>query len=153
MSDSQRPFWECKSLRDMTREEWDSLCDGCGRCCLNKLLDEDDKVYTTAVACKLLDPHSCQCKNFEDRWSHVPDCTRLTMDSLKECTWWLPSHCAYRLLDEGYDLPEWHPLITGDPESVHKAGFSARGISVSELDWPDPEEWHQLIILDEDENE
>lgn len=154
MSNSnQHPFWEQKSLQEMSREEWDSLCDGCGRCCLNKLIDEDedDRIYTTVVACKQLDLESCQCKDFNNRWHHVPDCIRLTPENITEHMAWLPDSCAYRLLYEGYDLPEWHPLITGSANSVHEAGFSVRGIAVSELEWPDPEEWQELIIVTEEE--
>ncbi|CAM3738713.1 YcgN family cysteine cluster protein [Parendozoicomonas haliclonae] len=150
MAEVKGPFWHTKTLTEMTREEWDSLCDGCGRCCLNKLIDEDDNVQTTAVACKLLDLHSCQCQDFANRWAHVPDCIRFTPENLEENLMWLPDSCAYRLLHEGYDLPEWHPLVTGDPNSVHEAGFSIRGMAVSELEWPDPEEWHQLIIVSEE---
>lgn len=144
------PFWHTKTLAEMTREEWDSLCDGCGRCCLNKVIDDDDRIHTTAVACKLLDLHSCQCKDFPNRWHYVPDCIRFTADNLEENLKWLPDSCAYRLLLQGYDLPEWHPLITGNPGSVHEAGFSIRGMAVSEEEWPDPDEWHQLIIVTEE---
>ncbi len=147
------PFWESKSLDAMTREEWDSLCDGCGRCCLNKLIDDDDTIHTTAVACKLLDLESCLCKDFDNRWHHVPDCIRFTPENLAEHLPWLPDSCAYRLLSEGYDIPEWHPLITGTMESVKEAGFSVRGIAVSELDWPDPAEWQQLIIISDDDDQ
>ncbi len=147
MSQPSVPFWHSKTLEQMTREEWDSLCDGCGRCCLNKIIDDQDQIQTTAVACKLLDLESCQCSDYSNRWHHVPDCIRFTPDNLEENLKWLPDSCAYRLLFEGYDLPEWHPLITKRTESVHEAGFSVRGRAVSELEWPDPAEWEELIII------
>ncbi len=140
------PFWHTKTLEEMTLSEWESLCDGCGRCCLNKLIDpETDAIYTTAVACKLLDTNTCRCKNYADRKRHVSDCIRFTPETIGNYDW-LPDSCAYRLLAEGYDLPEWHPLVTGDPESVHDAGFSVRGMAVSEEEVPNPDDWHEYII-------
>jgi uncharacterized cysteine cluster protein YcgN (CxxCxxCC family) len=128
------PFWRTKKLAQMNREEWESLCDGCGRCCLHKLEDEENgRLYWTNVACKLLDGDSCRCGDYVNRLQHVPDCIQLSagmIDSLE----WLPRTCGYRLVHEGHDLYWWHPLVSGDPETVHLAGVSVRGRIVSETD-------------------
>jgi uncharacterized cysteine cluster protein YcgN (CxxCxxCC family) len=135
-------YWE-KPLKDLSRAEWESLCDGCGKCCLHKIEDElTGKVYGTNVACKLLDRHSCRCSNYRERKAFVPDCVRLTADLAGKLSW-LPSTCAYRLRSEGEPLPEWHHLVSGDPESVHKAGISVRGWTISEAEAGDLE--HHLI--------
>jgi uncharacterized protein len=140
------PFWETKSLDQMSRAEWESLCDGCGKCCLHKLEDEDTgDLLPTNVACKLLDRRSGQCTDYKRRKIFVPECVRLTPALLRELDW-LPSTCAYRLIDEGKKLEAWHPLISGDPESVHRAGQSVRGWTVSELDAGDLE--HHLVERD-----
>jgi len=132
MTDDRRPFWETTALAEMSRDEWESLCDGCGRCCLHKLEDADTgEIYYTNVACKLLDPRSCACRNYERRWDSVPDCIQLSPRVIDDLAW-LPSTCAYRLLREGQTLPWWHPLVSGDPDSVHRAGISVRGRVVSE---------------------
>jgi len=124
---SDLPFWRTKSLKDMTDGEWESLCDGCGRCCLVKLEDEDSAaVAYTDVSCVLLDRDSCRCSDYPNRQSKVPDCVRLTPDAVEEIGW-LPLTCGYRLVDEGKDLPWWHPLVSGSPETVHTAGISVRG--------------------------
>ncbi len=126
------PFWKTKPLEAMTRAEWESLCDGCGRCCLHKLRDEDtDRVAFTEVACRLLDAHSCRCRDYRDRRRHVPDCVKLTPRRVAAIDW-LPPTCAYRLVAEGKDLQWWHPLVSGDPETVHRAGVSVRGRAVPE---------------------
>lgn len=118
----------------MTQEEWESLCDGCGRCCLIKLEDEDNgEVFFTNVTCKLLDHQSCQCRHYRSRLEHVPDCIVLNPDLVAD-TNWLPLTCAYRLINEGNSLFPWHPLVSGDPDSVHKWGISVRGCVVSEID-------------------
>lgn len=125
--DEAVPFWRRKSLAQMTDAEWESLCDGCARCCLVKLEDEDTgEVAYTDVACTLLDAGSCRCRDYENRQAEVPDCVRLTPDVVAGLSW-LPPTCAYRLLSEGEDLPAWHPLLTGTPDSVHEAGISVRG--------------------------
>ena len=136
-------FWEEKSLEQMSRAEWESLCDGCGKCCIHKLEDEETgELYPTNVACRLLDRRSGLCTDYRRRKMFVPECVRLTPAKLKEIDW-LPSTCAYRLLADGEALPEWHPLITGDPESVHRAGESVRGWTVSEDEAGDLE--HHLV--------
>ncbi len=132
--ETELPFWKTKSLEDMSQPEWESLCDGCGRCCLNKMEFEDTgEIAWTNVACKMLDGHSCRCKDYENRRDHVPDCIQLTPQQVAELTW-LPPTCGYRLVHEGRDLYWWHPLISGDPETVHAAGISARDKTVSEDD-------------------
>lgn len=121
------PFWKRKSLAEMSAAEWESLCDGCGRCCLNKLEDKDTgEIFFTDVGCRLLDSKTCRCRNYAERTSIVEDCLQLTPQNVGELTW-LPRTCAYRLLAQGRDLYWWHPLVSGDPESVHAAGVSVRG--------------------------
>ena len=127
-------FWKRKSLSDMSRDEWESLCDGCALCCLQKLQDEDSgDVYYTDIACKLLDVEACRCTNYAARARLVSSCLVLSVDE-PEAFNWLPGSCAYRRLSEGKELPAWHPLVTGDPDSAHDAGISARGKAVSELE-------------------
>ena len=128
------PFWRRKRLEDMTDAEWESLCDGCGRCCLVKLVDEESgETGTTNVACPLLDTKTCQCSDYVNRKKKAPDCIKLT-PALARSEDWLPGTCAYRRLALGKDLPQWHPLLTGRPESVHEAGVSVSGWAVSEAD-------------------
>ena len=124
------PFWERKRLDEMNAEEWESLCDGCAKCCLEKLEDPDDgEVSYTNVACTLLDVGACRCSNYAERKRFMPDCERLTIRNVKYLRW-MPSTCAYKLLADGKPLPDWHPLVTGDPDSVHRAGASVRGRAV-----------------------
>ncbi|HDP89781.1 MAG TPA: YcgN family cysteine cluster protein [Thioalkalivibrio sp.] len=136
-----RPFWQEKTLAQMTRAEWESLCDGCARCCLHKLQDsgsDDARVYYTDVACRLLDPESCRCSDYAHRLERVDDCIDLAREDFDQFQW-LPSTCAYRLLAQGGDLPVWHPLVTGDPQSVHAAGQSVRGRVICEIEVADDE--------------
>jgi len=134
----EAPFWRRKSLAEMTDSEWESLCDGCGKCCLNKLEEEGtDRTFYTDVGCRLLDGESCRCRDYANRLDQVEDCVRLTPESLKTISW-LPPSCAYVLLDEGKNLYWWHPLVSGDPETVHIAGVSVRGrVGASEANVPD----------------
>ena len=133
-----RPFWKRKTMREMTREEWESLCDSCGRCCLNKLIEEEtDKLYYTDVGCRLLDGESCRCKDYKNRAAKVDDCVTLTTRNINRINW-LPPTCAYKLVAAGKDLYWWHPLVSGDPETVHQAGVSIRGkMSATEKTVPD----------------
>ena len=125
-------FWEEKSLAAMSRDEWESLCDGCGKCCLHKLEDEETgDIYPTNVACRLLDRKNGCCRDYKNRKRLVPDCVQLTPEGLKTLEW-LPSTCAYRLVAEGKPLADWHHLISGSRETVHAAGISTRGWTVSE---------------------
>lgn len=126
------PFWRRKRLAEMTGAEWESLCDGCGLCCLQKLEDADDgSVYYTRVACKLLDLQSCNCSRYAERLQHVPDCLQLTPDAVPTLDW-LPATCAYRLVDAGEELPPWHHLVCGDRRAVHRAGISQAGRMIGE---------------------
>lgn len=128
----RKPFWKRKSLEEMTATEWESLCDGCARCCLNKLEDEDTlEIAWTDVACRLLDGDSCQCRDYPNRQKKVHDCVQLTPEAVRTLSW-LPPTCGYRLVAEGRDLYWWHPLVSGDPDTVHDAGISVRGRTVSE---------------------
>lgn len=139
------PFWRTKRLDEMTDAEWESLCDGCARCCLNKLEDFDTgRVVYTDVACLLLDDASCRCRNYDNRSTIVPECIRLTVADVETLAW-LPPTCAYRLVREGRDLYDWHPLVSGDPESVHRAGVSVRGKTVAEADWP-LARWEERVV-------
>ncbi|MEO1190735.1 MAG: YcgN family cysteine cluster protein [Pseudomonadota bacterium] len=129
---TDRPFWERKSLSEMSRTEWESLCDGCARCCLIKLEDEETGVIDeTNVACFLLDGEACRCRDYENRQARVPDCVKLTPETAGTIAW-MPPTCAYRLLAEGKPLYWWHPLVSGDPATVHHAGVSVQGKTVSE---------------------
>ncbi|MBN8808798.1 MAG: YcgN family cysteine cluster protein [Sphingomonas sp.] len=132
-------FWETKTLAELDRGQWEALCDGCGKCCLHKLEDDETgELYPTNVACKLLDRRSAQCRDYKNRRSYVPDCVRLDIGNVFT-TEWLPSTCAYRLRANGEPLPDWHYLVCGDREAVHRAGESTRGWTVSEDDAGDLE--------------
>lgn len=138
-------FWRAKRLQDMTAAEWESLCDGCARCCMIKLEDEDTgDVHYTAMVCDLLDTDTCRCTAYPQRHQLVPDCIEFDAD-LAATLRWLPATCAYRRLAEGLDLPEWHPLITGRPESVHEADISVRGKVVHQRDVHEDEQIEYVI--------
>ncbi|MDF1779043.1 MAG: YcgN family cysteine cluster protein [Rhizobiaceae bacterium] len=139
------PFWKTTSLEDMTQQQWESLCDGCGRCCLNKLEDWDTgEIAWTNVACRLLDSSSCRCGDYENRQAKVPECISLTPDAVRAIAW-LPPSCGYRLVAEGRDLYWWHPLISLDPQTVHQAGVSVRDRTVPE-DGMEPEDFENHIV-------
>ena len=139
------PFWRRKPLEAMSPVEWESLCDGCGRCCLNKLEDWDTgAIAWTDVACRLLDGGTCRCIRYEGRQAEVPDCIQLTPEEVRSISW-LPPTCAYRLVAEGRDLYWWHPLLSGDPETVHTAGVSVRGRTVSEELVPEDELEERIV--------
>ncbi len=139
-------FWETKSLDQMSEAEWEALCDGCGKCCLNKLEDEDSgEVALTRVACRLLDDATCRCAQYEIRHQFVPDCIVLKPSNIESHLYWMPQTCAYRLLHEGRGLADWHPLISGTAETVHAAGVSMRSRTVSEFEVAD-EDWEDHII-------
>ena len=137
-------FWETKSLSEMTLEEWESLCDGCAQCCLHKVEDEDTgDIYNTNLACKLMDMDSCQCSDYTNRKTKVSDCLQLTPENVREIDW-LPTTCAYKRLANGQALLPWHPLISGDPNTVHEAGISVRGQVLSERD---TDEYTELSLV------
>jgi uncharacterized cysteine cluster protein YcgN (CxxCxxCC family) len=139
------PYWEEKALSDMTVAEWEGLCDGCGRCCLLKLEDEDTgTVVTSDVRCQLLDGDTCRCADYPNRQSKVPDCIKLTPENVLAIGW-IPATCAYRRLAEGKGLAWWHPLISGDPETVVAAGVSVRGRTVDERS-VDPGDWEDHAV-------
>ncbi|MDV4145905.1 YcgN family cysteine cluster protein [Shimia sp. FJ5] len=139
-------FWERKPLSKMSRAEWEALCDGCGRCCLNKLEDGDTgEVALTRVACRLLDDESCRCAQYDIRHQFVPECIVLSPKNIESHAYWMPRTCAYRLLWEGKPLYDWHPLISGTPQSVHDAGISVQGWTVSEFEVHE-DEWEDHII-------
>ena len=122
----EEPFWR-KKLEELSVPEWESLCDGCGRCCLVKLEDEDTgEIHFTSIGCRLLDAGACACRNYPARQAHVSDCVKLTPETVRAIPW-LPPTCAYRLVAEGRDLMWWHPLVSGSKETVHEAGVSVRG--------------------------
>lgn len=139
-STSPKPFWETKTLAEMSPTEWENLCDGCGLCCVIRFEDEDTgQIIPTHVHCKLFDPDRCTCTDYAQRQAEVPDCVQLTPDNIERLKW-MPLSCAYRRLDEGRTLAWWHPLVSGDPETVHTAGVSVRRQTISELALKEPED-------------
>ena len=145
MPTESQPFWKTKSLSEMSTEEWESLCDGCGRCCLNKLEDIDTgTIHYTNVACRLLDLKRCRCSQYTQRLDLVPDCISLSPKNIQTITW-LPHTCAYRRLAEGKELAWWHPLVSHSRSTVHQAGISVRGKVVSEDAIP-AQEFEERII-------
>ena len=136
-------FWESKSLTAMTNEEWESLCDRCGKCCLHKFIDDEtEEVYYTNVACNLLNKNTCSCKDYQNRFESNEECLQLTRENIAECDW-LPDTCSYRLLMKNKPLPKWHPLITGSQEAMHDAGMSVKDLVVYEIDVVD---WEDHVI-------
>lgn len=140
MTDLRPRFWETVPLDEMTRPEWEALCDGCGKCCLIKLEDEDtNQVKYTSVACRLFDDQTCRCGNYALRKQLVRGCVVIRPDNLESTIEWMPATCAYKLLAEGKPLFAWHPLMTGDPNSVHTAKISVRGQTTPEFEVPEDE--------------
>ena len=126
------PFWKTTSLEDMSPQQWESLCDGCAKCCLLKLEDEDTaEIAYLRLHCRLLDEGTCQCSDYANRKKHVPDCVKLTPKKIKQIKW-MPTTCAYRLVQEGKDLPDYHHLISGDHDQIHREGHSIMGRTKSE---------------------
>lgn len=146
----EQPFWKRKSLAEMDAAEWEQLCDGCGKCCLAKLEDEDSgDIHWTSVACRLFAAGECRCRDYDNRLSLVPDCVRLTPENVPTIKW-LPRSCAYRLVAEGRDLPWWHHLVCGDRETVHTAGVSVRGkVSAHEDELLRVEDYFDHMLEDE----
>ncbi len=139
-------FWLDKPLTRMTRDEWEALCDGCGKCCMNKLEDEDtQEVALTRIACRLFDDSTCRCANYERRHQFVPECITLSPANLDKNLYWMPATCAYKLLWTGHALPDWHPLLSGTADSVHAAGVSMRHLTLPESE-VDEDDWEDHII-------
>ena len=149
-TEMEAPFWKTKPLEEMSRPEWESLCDGCGKCCMAKLEDEDTgEIYWTTVGCRLFDAGACRCNDYKHRLAKVADCVKLTPENVRTISW-LPGTCAYRLVAEGKDLYWWHPLVSGSADTVHDAGISVRGrVTASESDLASPEAYFDHMVDDE----
>lgn len=147
MQGMEKPFWKRKKLGEMSAGEWESLCDGCGKCCMAKLEDEDTgEIHWTSVACRLFDAGTCRCSDYRNRLKKVADCIRLTPENVVTIGW-LPATCAYRLVAEGKDIADWHPLVSGSRETVHEAGVSMLGrVSASEADLAEPEDYFDHVL-------
>ncbi len=142
-------FWERKSLKEMNKKEWEALCDGCGRCCLNKIEDDESgEVFLTRVACRLLDDTTCKCTQYERRHQFVPECISITPQTIEQHAYWLPRSCSYLLLWQNKTLPEWHPLVSGSAQSVHNAGISVQYKTIPEFE-VDQDDWEDHIIENE----
>lgn len=145
MDHDELPFWRRKKLEELDSVEWEQLCDGCGRCCLNKLEDEDTgEIHLTRLACALLDVGSCRCSDYPNRKKKMPDCIQIDAAKARSISW-LPPTCGYRLVAEGQDLPWWHPLVSGTPDTVHQAGISVRGWARSEKGVKVEAYWRYII--------
>lgn len=140
------PFWKSKKLESFSDQEWESLCDGCGLCCLQKLQDEEtDEIFFTCISCQYLDSHSCQCKVYDKRFEYLPECLNLTKENLESTLPWLPGSCSYKLVYEGKDLPDWHHLKSQDTQLIHLKNLSAKDKVISELT-VNEDDWEDFII-------
>jgi uncharacterized protein len=150
LAESSSPFWKTKTLAQMSKGEWESLCDGCGKCCLSKIEDEDtSEIYFTSVICRLFDEGSCRCKDYANRSTIVPDCVTLSVENISTLHW-MPKTCAYRLVAEGRDLYPWHHLVCGDPDEIHRAGVSVKGkITAIENELAAPEDYFDHVLEQE----
>ena len=139
-------FWETTHITRMTQDEWEALCDGCGKCCMNKLEDEDTgDVVLTCVACRLFDDTTCRCAQYDIRHQFVPECISLSPGNMDRNLYWMPETCAYKLLWQGKPLFDWHPLISGDAQTVHDAGVSMQNATHPEFEIPE-DEWENHVI-------
>jgi len=139
-------FWKTKNMAEMSQKEWESLCDGCGKCCCIRLEDEDTaQIYITDVVCKLFDAESCQCTDYPNRSQKVPDCVTLTPENTPQLHW-MPQTCAYRILANGGELPSWHHLVSGSRETIHEAGMSVQGAVISEVHVPEDDHIKRIVI-------
>ena len=139
-------FWEKKPIDALSQPEWEALCDGCGKCCMNKLEDEDTgEVALTNIACRLFDDSTCRCGQYDIRHQFVPDCIVLKPGNIEQNLYWMPETCAYRLVYEGKPLFDWHPLISGTADTVHRAGVSMQNATVPEFEIPE-DDWEDYII-------
>ena len=147
MSDNSKlPFWKTKNMAEMSPSEWESLCDNCGKCCCIRLEDEvTGDIYITDVACKLFDPATCKCTDYANRSQKVPDCVTLTKDNVAQLKW-MPRTCAYRLVSEGKDLPDYHHLISGSRETIHEVGMSVQDAVTSEIFVTEDEQVTRIVI-------
>lgn len=146
MSDLRDKFWETLPLEDLTRPEWEALCDGCGKCCMNKLEDDETgEVAFTRVACRLFDDSTCKCSQYPIRHQFVPECIVMTPENIESHMYWLPQTCAYRLRQLGQPLFNWHPLISGDPNSALSAGVSMHNATTPEFE-VDEDDWEEHIV-------
>ena len=142
----QDKYWKTKNMAEFSREEWENLCDGCGKCCCIRLEDEDTQaIYITDVACKLFDSGACQCSDYANRSKNVPDCVTLTPQNVDKLHW-MPQTCAYRLVANGEDLPDYHHLVTGSRQTIHDVGMSVQGAVQSELDVEDDDVPNHIVI-------
>ena len=140
------PFWKRLSLTELSNAQWESLCDGCGKCCLHKLQDEDtEELVFTSISCQYLDVEACRCKVYKERTNYVPECLDLRPENLEEIVPWLPHTCAYRLVYEGEELPSWHPLVCGDTQLIHVQHISVKDKAISECQ-VDEDDWQDYII-------
>jgi uncharacterized protein len=141
------PFWKTKTLEQMSRDEWEALCDGCARCCMVKLEDEDSgDIHLTRLACSMLEVKTCRCSNYPNRFSLMADCIDVTVEKVRQLKW-LPATCGYRVINEGRELAWWHPLVSGSKETVHQAGISVKSFAMSEKRVKE-ENYHRYIIAD-----